>query len=79
MDNPINTPEGKTEFIRDLTSNVVKSILAKVPEMPAEWDGHELREYLADEFARNRSALMREPRSRRLRDYRNTVNVTGGL
>lgn len=47
-----------------------EAILAKARHAPDDWDGHELREFAADEFDRERTTLMREDR-RRKRAYRN--------
>ena len=64
-------------FIRNLTQSVVDELVAKVESgaIPDNWDGHELRCLLADKFAHEVSSLMRESRSRRMKDYRNTVIV----
>ena len=44
------TRNEKLKFIHDLTAEVLGYIIARVPEMPEEWDGIELRLYLADKF-----------------------------
>ena len=67
--NPINTGEGKRRFIRSLTRSISKAACAAVDQMPADWDGHELRELLAELFDYERSRLMRESR-KRMSDYR---------
>ena len=48
-----------------------KIVLANVDKMPEEWDGIELREYVADKFTESKAA----PSERRFRDYRNEVLV----
>lgn len=70
------TRDEKRQFIADLCTAVSKHAMSKVAEMPEEWDGHELRQYLADEFSREISTLMRAKRSRRVRQYNNTIAVT---
>jgi len=66
------------KFVQQLVGNVEQEIqeLFLKGRIPAEWDGHELRELIAEKFAECRSAIMREPRSKRLKDYRNTVLVS---
>jgi hypothetical protein len=61
----------KEIFVKDLIANVQQSILLKVGQMPDGWDGHELRQYLADCFAAQTTAM---PLARR-REYRNEVAV----
>ncbi|MCR4302119.1 MAG: hypothetical protein NUV51_10950 [Sulfuricaulis sp.] len=67
--NPINTRQGKRQFIRSLTCSVSKSVCAAVDQMPADWDGYELRELLAELFANERMESMRKNR-RRMSAYR---------
>lgn len=38
----------KREFIKSLCNRIRDDLVAKVPEMPEEWDGHELRALLED-------------------------------
>jgi hypothetical protein len=64
----------KKKFIKDLTAAVRDNLLAKVKDMPEEWDGHELRQLLADKFAYETTDTMKK--GRRLRDYRNVVATT---
>ena len=73
------TPKDKRFFIRDLIGNVCNDILAKVDDMPDEWDGHELRRYIADRFEQasigvlGRGRVRSSGATKRMRDYRNTV------
>ncbi len=46
----IHTREGKRQFIRSLCRAVEASTLLAVPQMPDDWDGHELRLLLAQDF-----------------------------
>jgi hypothetical protein len=65
-------------FVANLTESVRDELLRKIGSgaIPETWDGHELRQLLADKFVYEVSALFREgKRSRRLREYRNTVIV----
>jgi len=43
--------EDKRRFVRELIENVTADILAKVNKMPDDWDGIELRQFIADRFA----------------------------
>lgn len=67
----------KRRFIEDLTANVRENLINKIPKMPEDWDGLELRELLAEKFTE--SCLMSQGRAnrkqfrRRLNDYRNEV------
>ena len=63
----------KRFFIRQLSATIVKDALSKVEKMPENWDGHELRLYLADCF---KAAVMSDcMKGKRLKDYRNTVLI----
>lgn len=77
--NLINTPKGKKQFIRDHCDLIRDELLAKVHLMPDNWDGQELRVYIADRFeeAASMSVLraLNRPR-RRWRDYQNTIATT---
>ena len=44
------TAEDKRRFIGELIDAVTITILARVDQMPEEWDGIELRRYIADTF-----------------------------
>jgi hypothetical protein len=44
------TKDEKQQFIGDLIATVRASIVARIDEMPEEWDGLELRRYIADKF-----------------------------
>lgn len=76
----MKTRKEKRAFIRALTKSVLKDVLDNVPFMPPEWGGLELREYLADRFARSCSLRHAVPNSftgrshiQRLREYRNDL------
>ena len=66
----IMTKKDKKRFIRELIQSVTKEILDKVDKMPEEWDGHELRQFLADNF-QDCSNLMRKDYRSRYRAYKN--------
>ena len=63
----------KRAFIRNLCKSVANHLITKVDAMPEEWDGHELREAVADAFDRERTIGSRNRYTRdtrRLRAYR---------
>lgn len=66
------TPAQKKRFIRELTKSVADSIIRSIPEMPAYWNGHELRQYVADQFAHQIHPM----KGQRMCDYRNTIATT---
>lgn len=74
------TPFQKRAFIDELINNVHSAIVDKIDAMPDEWDGHELRRYVADKFEENAITVGRKgpygkAYARRFREYRNTVIV----
>jgi hypothetical protein len=60
-------------FITELIRNVEKDLLARVPKLPDEWDGHELRQLIADRF-QEVSFTLKQNKSR-YRAYKNEVLV----
>lgn len=81
------TKKEKRAFMRELTRNILRDALAKVPNMPEEWDGHELRRYLADKFLASADMTQVAPSPRwrkaawgtdrkRTAAYRNTIATT---
>jgi hypothetical protein len=75
------TNEEKRAFIVELIGNVQAEILAKVEAMPDEWDGHELRRFIADKFDQANMGLLATGRvrsqgsSKRMKSYRDAVLV----
>lgn len=72
------TNADKCSFIESLISRVKAEVLSKVLDMPAEWDGHELRRYIADKFDESAMTVGRKgphgkPYAARTRAYRNAV------
>ena len=62
-------------FIRELIRNVRSDLLKQSVLIPADWDGHELRQWIADGF-QEASYTLKENR-RRMRAYRQTVLIMG--
>ena len=68
------TRDDQAAFIKSLCDSVRDHALGKLSAMPEGWDGMELREYLADQFDRERHMSRRKADyRRRLRDYRSDV------
>ena len=67
----------KMEFVVNFMGSIQKEVLQNIAsdKIPADWDGHQLREYIADKFAWERTDLMKLPRSRMRREYKNDVLV----
>jgi hypothetical protein len=65
----------KRKFIRSFVGSIQKEALSKVAAMPEDWDGIELRVYLADKFGweAQGGAVKRLMTRRRREDYRNAV------
>lgn len=57
------TTKQKRAFVLSHCKAVAKKIADEVARMPEHWNGHELREYIADEFHNER--FMRNPYNRR--------------
>lgn len=45
------TRKEKRLFLRELTSNVLSDLLKKLPKTPDDWNGIELRQWVADSFS----------------------------
>ena len=43
--------------IRELCNRCRDHLLSQVPEMPSDWDGHELRRFVAAEFSRQMTVM----------------------
>ena len=63
----------KRQFVIDLCDSIRDGILADIDaeKVPEEWDGHELRQLIADRFADR--ALFRKMTGWKLREYKNAV------
>lgn len=60
-------------FVTELINNVKEDLLSNVKRVPEDWDGHELRQWIADRF-QAASYTLKEQRSR-YRAYKNAVRV----
>lgn len=66
------TPAKQKQFVKDLIRNIQGGMLTDLPRVPEEWDGHELRQWIADRF-RNQISIPLE--GKRKRDYKNAILV----
>lgn len=74
----MTTPE-KLEFVCSITESV-KSQFAdalRSGDVPEGWDGHEIRQWLADKFAHE--VFRQVMKGKRLREYRNAVATSSKL
>lgn len=66
-------------FVKGISASITAEACRKITEgkIPLEWDGHELRAYLANRHAQSAamSSILRDPRSKRAREFRNTCLV----
>ncbi len=74
---PIHTPEGKAHFIQTVCDRLRDGATERIPAMPQEWDGHELRLYLAQLFSDEVTSHISQ--GKRRREYQNTIATTAGL
>jgi hypothetical protein len=65
------TVEEKVSFLVSFCNDMRDAATAKAKDMPDNWDGHELRKYMADKFAWEVTELMRNGRSKRVKSYVN--------
>ena len=66
--------DDKKKFIEDFTKSCIEEIKEKVDDMPDNWDGFELRWYIADFFKRECMGDQ-DNRTKRRRKYKNDVLV----
>lgn len=67
------TREEQTKFVEELTENIKRSIINKIElgYVPENWDGIELRWYLAERFNQATYPYSKK----RKRDYNNTILI----
>ena len=63
----------KTKFVRDLMGSIQKTIIKNIDRMPDEWDGSELRQYIADKTADLAGSLLMRQKGSAFKDYKNEV------
>ena len=72
----LRTMPEKSAFVHDLIDSVRAELLRDIAaeKIPEHWDGIELREWIAERFARSMAAMLRKDK-RRMRAYRNEVLI----
>jgi len=68
----------KIEFINELIDNVKSDVLEKVERMPDNWNGFELRWYLADKFT-HKQRICETKHTERFRSYVNDIYTIADL
>lgn len=68
------TKKEKIRFVRELVGDIRSMILDKVAAMPDDWDGFELRQYIADKFVSQSVGGMKMSGTR-AKQYKNDVIV----
>lgn len=66
------TRKDQRRIARELLKSITAELMAKLPKIPEEWDGIEIRQWIADTFARERT-LDRGRNKHRSRAYHNAV------
>lgn len=67
------TKKEQRQFISELIQNVRRNMLLKVKLLPDTWDGHELRQLVADTFQGCSWTLREKHNRKRYQDYKNEV------
>jgi hypothetical protein len=67
--------ENQTRIIEEMCKGLREAMLAKLPRVPEEWDGMELRALFADTARENFTSGRRDNRLGMWRDYANTRAV----
>lgn len=64
----------KNQFVHNILDDLKTEILKRVDKFPEDWDGHEIRQFIADYYTQNYifgTALS----GKRRREYKNTIIV----
>jgi hypothetical protein len=70
------TRDEQKAFVDELITRVKITLLSRLRNVPEEWDGHELRVWIADKFTDAAYlSKLQDKRSKRRRDYENEVLV----
>jgi hypothetical protein len=67
--------EEKIHFIEEILEGLKEKAIKNVDKMPEEWDGWELRQYLADKAGEFVWESMKQDRGRK-RKYNNIIRTT---
>ena len=71
----IKSNEDQRALVTAICDRVRDHLLARSSVWPAHWDGHELRELIAQSFERERTHAMRDRRSSRARAFANDMSI----
>lgn len=71
--------EEQLQFIRDFIYMVQEDLLAGASWIPAHWDAHDLRQWVADTFQEQKFTLNRMKVRDRMRAYQNDIKASKGL
>lgn len=71
------TKREQKKFIKNLSQSISLELCKKVDAgvVPDTWDGHELRQWLADKFEHETTELMKHNKRRR-KDYENAIAIS---
>lgn len=58
------TKQQQSEIVEAFMASMLRHVRAHVPAFPEDWDGHEIKEWIAGEFLCERTTSMRNDRSR---------------
>lgn len=75
----VMTRPEQRQFIGALVAAVLGDLMRDAGRVPEDWDGIELRQWIADRFQDSAYVLQRPENRRRYRDYKNVIATTGGL
>lgn len=68
------TSNEQREFVESICNDLKESLLKKLPKIPEDWDGHEIRQWILDYYSDN-YVIGTALSGGRKRDYKNTIIV----
>ena len=74
----MNLPE-KDKFVHSILDDLKQSILKRVDQMPEDWDGHEIRQFIADYYTHHYCNVGSGLQGTRKKDYKNHLIVSNIL
>lgn len=70
----MNLPE-KDKFVHSIVDDLKKSILAKVDQMPDNWDGLEIRQFIKDYYTQHYAHVGTAFTGKRKKEYNNEILI----
>jgi len=72
------TKAEKKLFIKNFTKTFVDEFISKIDKVPEDWDGIEIRTWLADTVSdeARRWEIKQNPKGKRARKYRNDIAIS---